>query len=202
MTKEEITIPLFIDTIPNVLKHPKIKKDIVQSLRKQLESQIVDMVTRYASLSPLMIQHGEYCNLLIEARNLFTWGFFYSCVAMCGITAERILKDMFAKSLLVISDNQARRLNDMAVKDLESFSARAICNFLIDAGILDKSLRPAFKALGELRNKYTHAGGKKPKQDARKAVRLLHTIVNDTVSIFKDFEIREGKLIRKQKMRS
>jgi hypothetical protein len=37
---------------------------------------------------------GEYLELLIEARKLYVEGYFYSCVAMCGIVAEDSLKIM------------------------------------------------------------------------------------------------------------
>ena len=200
MASEERSIPIFIDTTPNLLKHPSMgKQQKREIIRKRLESKIDDVVTRYGSLPALTVYPGEYCNLLMEARELFVQGYFYSCVAMCGITAERILKDIFTTSVLVISDGQATSPNDTAIKDLESFGAKEMCEFLIHAGVLDQKLRPAFKDLGELRNKYAHAGGKKPKQDASAAIAYLHTIVDGTVSILKDFNIREGKLVRKQR---
>ena len=49
--------------------------------------------------------------------------------------------------------------------------------------------------LGELRNKYAHARGQASKRDAVKAITLLQTLVDDTVSVFKDFEIKDGALV-------
>lgn len=108
------------------------------------------------------VHHSKYCDLFMEARDLFIQGYFYSCVAMCGIATERILKDIFTRTVLVILNGKPTPLNNRAIKDLESFGAKEICEFLIKAGILSQKLRPAFKDLGELRNGYAHAGGKKP----------------------------------------
>ena len=202
MSNKEKEITVYIDTIPNLLNHPTIgkqqQKEVGQLIHDQFESKLDDIVTRYASLPVLLIHHGEYCNLLMEARELFINGYFYSCVAMCGTTAERILKDVFAKSLLVASNGQPKPLNDEVIKDISFFSAKNICEFLVDAGVLDRKLRTSFKSLGELRNKYAHAGGKKPEEDARKAIGRLHSILEGTVSIFKDFNIKAGKLVSKQ----
>ena len=117
---------------------------------------------------------------------------------MCGIVAERIVKDIFSRNLLVISGAKVTPPNQKATKDLESFGAKEICEFLIDSGVVDEDLRSPLKALGELRNKYAHAGGKKPEEDAREAVSHLHSIIDGTVSVFRNFTVREGKLVRKK----
>jgi len=204
--RQEGKMPVFIDTIPNWLKHPTIGKQektrVSEEMLKGFQKKVPDAVTRLASLPALMVQPGEYCSLLMEARELFVLGYFYSCVAMCGITAERIVKDIFSKSLLVITDSHAAPPTDEAIKDLESFGAKDICEFLIDALVLDRNLKPAFQALGKLRNKYAHAGGKEPKRDARAAIKHLHKIIEGTVSILKDWDIKEGKLVRKLKKKA
>ena len=182
MTNKQRPIPMFIDLIPNMLKDaawgPKEKKRLAKSLCERFELRIDDAVTRYSSLSPLMVHAGDYCDLLREARDLYVYGYFYSCVAMCGITAERIAKDIFMRSLLVISDGKALPPSSEAMEDLESFGAKSICKFLIDVGLLKKKLQASFKNMGELRNKYSHAGGKTPEKDAQNAIGYLHDIVD------------------------
>jgi hypothetical protein len=180
-------VPAFIDLEPNVLKHPVggkfHKKQHADFLRADLESKIVDCVNRYASLPALVVHEGEYRKLLIEARNLFTYGYFYSCVAMCGISAERILKDIFVGRFSVVSKGQTVPPNAKSKKALESFSAKSICDFLAAAGFFDKTLQQHFAKLASLRNKYAHAGGKNAETDAREAINHLHAIVQGTVSI-------------------
>ncbi len=51
--------------------------------------------------------------------------------------------------------------------------------------------------LGQLRNSYTHARGKDPQKDAIEAIKLLHKLVEDTVSMFKDFAFKGGVFIPK-----
>ncbi len=191
-------VPVFIDTIPNLLQSSLSEERKKEAIREGFDSRLEDIIERYSSLPALMIQPGEYCWLLKEARWLYILGYFYSCVAMCGITAERILKDIFTGHLLIIKGNQAEFPNDKMGRRLEKFGARRICQFLINAEILDQSLKSDFKNLGELRNEYAHAGGKHPQKDARKAIDHLHTIVEGTVSILKDYKIQDGKLVSKR----
>jgi len=201
MVQESQKVTVFLDATPNLLKHPvgktMLRKTLAQFMHENIDSNIDKMVDRYAFLPALMVHHGEYCKLLSQARDLFVWGFFYSCVPMCGIVAERIVKDIFSRTLLVVSGAKATAPNLKAKKDLESFGAKEICDFLIDSGILDENLRSPLKGLGELRNKYAHAGGKKPEEDARKSIKHLHSIVEGTVSVFREFDVQHGKLVRK-----
>ena len=53
----------------------------------------------------------------------------------------------------------------------------------------------------QLRNAYAHARGKNPEDDAAKAITWLHAIVEDTVSVFKDFDVKDGAFVRKTKPR-
>jgi hypothetical protein len=69
--------------------------------------------------------------------------------------------------------------------------------FLKEAGVLQPEAAKAADKLGQLRNRYAHARGVDAKADALEAVRLLHAIVDDTVSVFKDFEIQDGALVPK-----
>lgn len=201
MVQKSQKVTVFFDATPNLLKHPAgkimMRKKLAQSMHENIDSNIDKMVDRYASLPALAVHYGEYCKLLGQARDLFIWGYFYSCVPMCGIVAEKIVKDIFSRTLLVVSGAKATAPNPKAKKDLESFGAKEICDFLIDSGVLDENLRSPLKGLGELRNKYAHAGGKKPEEDARKSIKHLHSIVEGTVSVFREFDVQHGKLVRK-----
>ena len=181
------SVPAFLDLEPNILKHPVFgelqKKRYADVLRADFESKIVGCVNRYASLPALIVHEGEYRKLLIEARNIFTYGYFYSCVAMCGISAERILKDVFVARFSVVSKGQTMPPNAKSKKALESFTAKSICDFLTAAGFFDTALQQHFAKLASLRNKYAHGGGKNAETDAREAIHHLHAIVQGTVSI-------------------
>lgn len=202
MVQEQQKVMVFLDTTPNLLKHSAskimLKKTLARSMHENIDLNIDKMVDRYAFLPALTVHHGEYCKLLSQARDLFVWGYFYSCVTMYGIVAERIVKNIFSRTLLVVRGAKITVPNQKAKKDLESFGVKEICEFLIDSGVLDEDLRSPLKTLGELRNKYAHAGGKKPEEDARKSIKHLHSIVEGTVSVFREFAVQHGKLVRKK----
>lgn len=42
-----------------------------------------------------------------------------------------------------------------------------------------------------------HAGGQSPYEDAKEAIEYLHSIVEETVSVFRHYEIQQGKLVPK-----
>ena len=141
---------------------------------------------------------GEYLALLIEARNLFVAGSFYACVAMCGIVGERLSKDILRVSLLVRRDSRTEVPSATAFDQLEHVEVNGLVRFLKETGLLSPDAARAAADLGELRNKYAHARGNQPEKDALAAIKLLHKIVEDTVSVFKEFEVSDGKLVRRE----
>jgi hypothetical protein len=140
---------------------------------------------------------GIYSDLLEEARNLFLAGYFYSCVAMCGIVGERIIKDKMRASILVKKDDKVQSPESTAFDQFEHVDVSSIARFLNRAYILSDEAAKAAKDLGELRNSYAHARGDNPEADAINAIKLLHTLIEGTVSVFKDHEIKDGVLVRK-----
>jgi hypothetical protein len=139
----------------------------------------------------------EYLALLLEARELFVNGYFYSCVAMCGIVGERLVKDMFRASVLVRRNGNTERPTDAVFDQLEYIDISRIIEFLKKAELLGGDAAKAALKLGKLRNTYAHARGKDREADATEAIKELHALVEGTVSVFKDFEIKEGKLVPK-----
>ena len=84
-----------------------------------------------------------------------------------------------------------------AFDQFERVDVSSIIRFLKEAGILSKEAAKAAKDLIELRNDYAHARGKDRKKHAKEAIQRLHTLIEDTVSAFKDFEIKDGVFVRK-----
>jgi hypothetical protein len=133
---------------------------------------------------------GPYLELLIEARGLFLDGYFYSCVAMCGIVCERIIKDELRASVLIKKGDQVQSPGSTAFDQFERVDVSSIVRFLNEAGILSDKSACAAKKLIELRNDYAHARGKDRENHAKEAIKQLHALIEDTVSLFKDFEIK------------
>jgi len=194
------TIQVQIDSTPNVLNQfPEHAENIKNTFRQKLEENLDEYIDRYKQLPALMIHSGQYNELLLEARDLFIEGRFYSCVAMCGVTAERIAKELLNTCFLLVKDGDAKIPNDNVCRVLERIDMDLIRELLIKGEIVNDALRKPFQELAKLRNDYVHARGGNPEKDAKKAVEYLHEIIKHTISIFTKFEVKQGKLVPKTK---
>ncbi|HEY6346906.1 MAG TPA: hypothetical protein VIY49_35910 [Bryobacteraceae bacterium] len=192
-------IEVYLDVTPDTPKTERTKEDFGNILRQKFEQGLPGAVERIWELPPVILQKplAEYVSLLVEARELFVVGRFYSCVAMCGIVGERLVKDMLRASVLVHKAGNAIGPPSEAFDQLERVEVSGITGFLNKAALLDDGAKKAAQSLGELRNQYAHARGRDPHADAIKAIKLLHTLVEGTVSVFKDFEITDKGLAPK-----
>jgi len=152
-------------------------------LRSQAEARIAPATDRWAQLPPIVVSLGPHVELLVEARALYINGYLYSCVAQCGITCERILKDIAARSLRLMREGTAIALPEAAVEHLDWFEHSRMARLLAACELITADVRKAALDLGELRNRYAHGSGTSPEADALRAVRLLHTVVEGTVSL-------------------
>jgi hypothetical protein len=122
--------------------------------------------------------------MLLEAREAFLLSLDYATVAMAGIVAERILKDLLATHLRVtLPGGQTTALSVEALERLERADHSVIAQFLAAAKVINASLRKEFLELGELRNTYAHGLGKDRGGDSRVAIERLHRIIDQTVSL-------------------
>jgi hypothetical protein len=189
---------LYIDSRRNLPHNDQIREIFRQELRKKFEMDLPEAVERIWEIPDLALKapFGPYVELLVESRELFIEGHFYSCVAMCGIVGERIIKDLRA-SVLNKKGDQVQSPDSAAFNQSERIDISRIARFLKKAGILSDEAAEAANNLRQLRNSYAHARGEKPEVDAIKAIKWLHTLIEGTVSVFKDFEIKDGALVRK-----
>lgn len=195
----EKLMPVHIDFLAGQPKTDQSREEIGTLLKGRFDRLLPSAVDRYLDLPKIAVMNpsDEYCALLLEARDLFVAGHFYSCVAMCGIVAERLVKDVFRKSVLIRKNGNIERPTEVVFDQMERVEAIRFTDFLAKAGLLEAAAVEAVRKLAELRNKYAHARGKNPQADAADAIKMLHTLVDGTVSVFKDFEIKEGRFVPK-----
>jgi hypothetical protein len=188
-----------MDFLPSQPKSDQSRGEIATLLRERFEQRLRDATDRYWELPGVMVLNpdDQYMKLLLEARELFVAGYFYSCVAMCGIVAERLIKDMFRASLMIQRNGKAEIPREAALDQLEHVETRGMIEFLKETGLLDVIAANSAKTLGDLRNRYAHSRGKDPQTDAIEAIKKLHVVVEGTVSVFKDFEVKDGRFVPK-----
>lgn len=178
----------FADPLPGILRRLLGEGRDLSGIKERLATHLTvdpdETLRRWSELPDLDPTAGPHVALLLEARELYRHGHFYSCVAMCGIASERIVKDLASEGLAVRKDDEAVELPEEAVPELDRFELSALARVLTKAGLLTADARKAVLALAELRNRYAHGSGTKPHEDALKAIGLLHDVVNRTVSLF------------------
>lgn len=198
MSQDERLIDVWMDFLPNQPNTPEGRNTLERFLRQRVEKQLESAVDRLFQLPPVMVQaSGEYISLLAEAREVYTHAHFYACVAMCGIVGERILKDVMRAGLRVVINETIVVPSESALDQLEHVDASAIARFLARAGLITEEGGKAADKLQRLRNAYAHARGVDAQGDALKAITHLHDLIEGSVSVFKTFEIKDGKLVRK-----
>src|SRR5215470_15344721 len=105
MNEQPQGMDIFLDLLPNLPKNDQTRASFRQLLRQRCEDALTDAVERVWDLPPMVVKpQGEYLTLLLEARELYRAGYFYSCVAMCGIVGVRLMKDVLRASVLVQKD--------------------------------------------------------------------------------------------------
>jgi len=198
------SILIQMDTIPNLLKLKGQEESAKELMRQELERDLGKRISRYKELPAIMIQvsgkngKDEYAKLLQEARKLYVEGKFYSCVIICGVTSERIAKDILRKMIalkLLKKPDKTKILNFL--KQLDRIPMDVVYNSIIAVEAVNKSTRKTFEKLSKLRDNYVHARRVESQEDAQKAIKYLHEIVEETVSVFKKYKIQQGKLVLK-----
>jgi len=128
-------------------------------LRQRLEKRLQTSVERIWDLPPIILKNpqAEYVALLVEARDLYVAGNYYSCVAMCGIVGERIIKDVLRASVRIEKDGIVGVPQDKAFDQLEHVEVGGMIRFLKEAELLVADAAKAAEDLGRLRNQYAHA---------------------------------------------
>ncbi len=193
------TIDVWTDLTPNVLKIPGEEENYKEFIIQEFKKNIDDIIKRTKELPAIMTHPGRYSNILLETRQLYIEGKFYSCVVMCGITAERIAQDLLRVTILFRKGKMGLPPTAEQGKQLEQIPLETVRELLIATKVIENDLKSQFTKIAKLRNKYAHGRGRNPHKDAIKAISSLHQVIEGTVSVFKRFDIKNGKFVPKTK---
>jgi hypothetical protein len=184
------TQAIYVDFRPNATKL-NLKKELPKGSQKQGAGLSTIMLgdnslnhtaqKRLSQLQPLLIEDGDYCRLIREARDVFVDGHFYACVAMCGISFERFQRDK-AGPYGAKQKNKMDRIRDI----------------LKENSVISPKTLPLCESMAELRNKYAHGRGLNPKEDALRSLEWMQSFIDNETNLIRDYVIVDGILNRKR----
>ena len=160
---------VFLDLLPNQPKNDTTRDGFRKMLRDALEKKLDESVERIWDVPPIILKEpvGDYFRMLLEARQLYVEGYFYSGIAMCGIVGERLSKDLLRASVLIQKSGVPTIPTAKAFDQFERVEISGIVRFLKEAEVLSGDAAKAATDLLQIRNDYAHARGKASKEDAR-----------------------------------
>jgi hypothetical protein len=172
------TQPAYVDFRPNAAKCD-LKDELSKVAQEQDKNPFAqESLERLSQLPPLLMESGVYCALIREARDVFVSGYFYACVAMCGISLERFQRDKAAPF-------RAAR------KKIEE-----VRRILQKNDVLSQKTLDLCEKMAKLRDKYAHGHGSNPEEDALKALVWMHSFIDNETNLMRHYKIVNGVLFR------
>ena len=160
----------------------KNSKDLMYERRKRIEG--FDFI--YAE--------GRMAELLDEIFSSYILGNYYATIAVASMTAERLCYDFI--DLLDIRIGQMM-LTDTQKEELSFLPFSRMISFLLKIGILDDDSKTLLYQINDIRNRHIHPKMKDGEKDALEIVNLLCHVLESRLSMFRFYNLVEGKFIRK-----
>jgi hypothetical protein len=191
-------IEMYIDSMPESLIDERTSENAIGEYKKYLSKRfrkdLPAIIERTKKLSNIRTTNTNPClNLLLESREAYTKGLFYSSIAMAGISAERYAIEISTK-IVFKSSNKEIYLEDL----FERLSQSQRIKILSDLGLIVSEIKIELDEINKIRNKYIH-----PKligdleKDALIIVNRMAKIME--IEFNENYYIKEGKLVPKAK---
>jgi len=152
----------FVDSLKTLYEQspPEMKKVTKEMMKESLEKSFRDnldvMVDRWLeppSLGVINVTNTNFLPMLMESSMCYVYGFFYSTISLCGITAERLCMDILLRHNFTL-DGKILTLNDLNF--LFAIPHSHMINLLHGWGIIDKKTEKSLHKINDIRNKYVH----------------------------------------------
>jgi hypothetical protein len=195
----ERTLSVFFDFVRNLYDGLPAGRKAVET--KQAARLLVETVTRTAAERvrrhmqlPVVIVHqdeGEFVKLLIEARQTYIDGHYFSAIASAVTTAD----------LICIRLAYRYSLNSSFRRKLAAMTFGQKIQPLRAKGLFTDTQEKLLFQMNKIRNRNVHPrqrfSERSLKRDALLAVVILHQILEGTFSVFRDYVIENGRLVPK-----
>jgi|SRR5215211_4171252 len=139
---------------------------------------------------------GKVPTLLMEAIDSYIPGNFFSTIALCGMTAERLCYYFIDFVDIRIGE---KLLNDEQKQILYKLPYNSLVEFFWKIGSFNDSTRSLMFQISEIRNRHIHPTMIRPAEDAIKILNLLCKVLEEKLSIFQFYDItleRRARTIR------
>ena len=198
LTSGETQLSVYLDVIRNLYDQvPPEKKrkeflKMMDTYGRDDKSEARGRSRRHLRLPTLMIhKEDEFLPLLLETRQTYIDGHFFSCIASAVTTADRICIRLTQRHSWP-SEDQKKMLARTFGQKLQPLRAK---------NVITEHQKNLLNKMNQIRIRHLHPR-KSPsslttKRDALAAVRLLHEFLEGTFSVFRDYMIENGKLMPK-----
>jgi len=159
----------------------KFKNKVSEWLQKTFKEDLNEKVERFLSIPSIdpIPTVEKFVQLIHEVFQLYTNGLFYSTVALCGITAERLCYDIIEDSKITINETT---LSSSQKETLHRLNQAVLIDTLFEWGLVKKETKKKLHKIRKIRNKYIHPSEfskQESKKDALKILGLLCQVINN-----------------------
>jgi hypothetical protein len=120
----------------------------------------------------------EYQHFLSEARKLIPHAYYYSCIAMCCLSAEHVLKNILRSS--VLGKRSYLTVDSEEDQTIDAMPPVLIAKFLKEYEMIDEAALGDFEDLVKLKKKYFQTYAMPTERTAHLAVELLENVIKAT----------------------
>jgi hypothetical protein len=144
-----------------------------------------------------IMAEGKVPILLREAIDSYILGNFFSTIAVCGMTAERLCYDFIDFVDIRIGE---KLLSHEEKTALYKLPFNGMIDFFWKIGSLDKYTKDLLYQILDLRNRYVHPAMSQEQQaeDAMKILNLLCEVLEEKLSLFQFYDIKDGMFVLKR----
>src|SRR5436853_1635350 len=205
LSKEGVKLPpneyqmnVYLDVIRNGYEGlpPGLKRrqtlDLGRLRTEQFRRTAIDRVKRHLRLPTLLVHpDDEFLSLLLEARETYIDGYFFSCIASAATTADRICNLLAQRYRLPL------RLQKWVLGETLGNKIYKLCK----EGVINKRQLEVLLKINRIRVRHLHPKSKLSKltlkRDALAALTLLHELLESTFSVYTDHTFDQGRMVPK-----
>ena len=198
LSSDDTLLSVYLDVIRNLYDQASSaqkRRELLKMMNNHSrtdKSEARRRARRHLRLPTLIIhKEDEFLPLVLETRDTYIDGHFFSCIASAVTTADRICIRLTQRYSWP-SQEQKRMLARTFGQKLQPLRAK---------NVITERQEELLHKMNRIRKRHLHPrespSSLVTKRDALAAIRLLHEFLEGTFSVFRDYMIENGKLMPK-----